>query len=149
MQHYTQTSGNYVGKSTTKNLHTLHRLPRRADRCPTNPELSFLLRAPLAKEAGGLGICSRIVFESKNDPVYAQTLRSIQRTHQQLLAGKRFDMPGFRPNNDYIREMQKYGFVKKDLGPDELFDYYQAEREYFDSFYYDPEIQDVRSANIR
>jgi len=45
--------------------------------------------------------------------------------------------------------MQKYGFVKKDLGPDELFDYYQAEREYFDSFYYDPEIQDARSANIR
>jgi len=58
-------------------------------------------------------------------------------------------MPGFRPNNDYIREMQKYGFVKKDLGPEELFDYYQAEREYFDSFFYDPEIRDVRSADFR
>ena len=115
----------------------------------SNPELSFLLRAPLAKEAGGLGICSRIVFESKNDPVYVQTLRAIQRTHQQLLTGKRFDMPGFRPNNDYIREMQKYGFVKKDLGPDELFDYYQAEREYFDSFFYDPDIRDIRSAGVR
>ena len=115
----------------------------------SNPELSFLLRAPLAKEAGGLGLCARVVFESKNDPVYVQTLRSIQRTHQQLQAGKRFDMPGFRPNNDYIREMQKYGFVKKDLGPDELFDYYQAEREYFDSFYYNPDIRDVRSAAIR
>ena len=51
--------------------------------------------------------------------------------------------------NDYIREMQKYGFVKKDLGPNELFDYYQAEREYFDSFYYDPTLRDVRSAGIQ
>ena len=115
----------------------------------SNPEMSFLLRAPLAKEAGGLGICPRIVFESKEDPLYQETLRSIQRTHQQLLAGKRFDMPGFRPNNDYIREMKKYGFVKKDLRPEELFDYYKAERDYFDSFYYDPSIRDVRSAGIR
>jgi cytochrome c553 len=115
----------------------------------SRPDQSFLLRAPLAKEAGGLGICSRIVFESKDDPVYQETLRSIERTHRQLLAGKRFDMPGFRPNGDYIREMQKYGFVKKDLAPDELFDYYQAEREYFDSFYYDPVLRDVRSAGIR
>jgi hypothetical protein len=115
----------------------------------SNPERSFLLRAPLAKEAGGLGICAKIVFESKDDPLYQETLQSIERAHQQLLADKRFDMPGFRPNSDYIREMQKYGFVKKDLGPDELFDYYKAEREYFDSFYYDPVIQDVRSAMIR
>jgi hypothetical protein len=115
----------------------------------SHPEKSFLLRAPLAKEAGGLGLCSRIVFASKDDPVYMQTLRSIERTHQQLMAGKRFDMPGFRPNTDYIREMQKYGFVKKDLAPDELFDYYQAEREYFDSFFYDPAIRDVRSAAIK
>ena len=115
----------------------------------SHPERSFLLRASLAKEAGGLGICSRIVFESKDDPVYQETLRSIQRAHQRLMEGKRFDMPGFRPNSDYIREMQKYGFVKKDLAPDELFDYYKAEREYFDSFFYDPAIRDVRSAEIR
>ena len=114
----------------------------------SHPELSFLLRAPLAKEAGGLGICSRIIFENKDDPVYRETLRSIERTHQQLIEGKRFGMPGFRPNSDYIREMQKYGFVKKDLGSEELFDYYQAEREYFDSFYYDPAIRDIRSAVI-
>jgi cytochrome c553 len=115
----------------------------------SNPERSFLLRAPLAKEAGGLGLCSRIVFENKDDPVYQETLRSIMRVHQQLQKGKRFDMPGFRPNSDYIREMQKYGFVKKDLAPDELFDYYQAEKEYFDSFFYDPALRDVGSAGIQ
>ncbi|MDR2117888.1 MAG: hypothetical protein LBP87_16045 [Planctomycetaceae bacterium] len=113
----------------------------------SNPERSFLLRASLAKEAGGLGICSKIVFENKDDPLYQEILRSLQRTHQQLETGKRFDMPGFRPNNDYIREMQKYGFVKKDLAPDETFDYYRAEKEYFDSWYYDPAIHDVKAAS--
>jgi hypothetical protein len=54
-------------------------------------------------------------------------------------------MPGFRPNNDYIREMQKYGFIKKDLKPDEIFDYYKIEKEYFDSWYYDPKIQNVKA----
>ncbi|MDR0521363.1 MAG: hypothetical protein LBH00_05870 [Planctomycetaceae bacterium] len=100
----------------------------------SNPDRSFLLRAPLAKEAGGLGLCSKIVFESKDDPVYQKTWQSIERAHRQLETGKRFDMPGFRPNSDYIREMQKYGFVKKDLKADETFDYYKAERKYFDSF---------------
>jgi hypothetical protein len=112
----------------------------------SNPERSFLLRAPLAKEAGGLGICSKIVFENKEDPLYQEILRSLQQTRQRLEAGKRFDMPGFRPNNDYIREMQKYGFVKKDLTPDETFDYYRTEKEYFDSWYYEPAIRDVKAA---
>ena len=115
----------------------------------SRPDQSFLLRASLSKAAGGLEICSKVVFESKDDPVYQATLQSIERTHQALLRGKRFDMPGFRPNSDYIREMQKYGFVKKDLGPNELFDYYKAEREYFDSFYYDPDIRDIRSSGIQ
>ena len=113
----------------------------------SNPERSFLLRAPLAKEAGGLGICSRIVFQNKDDPTYQETLRAIERTHRQLLAGKRFDMPGFRPNSDYIREMQKYGFVKKDLGQEELFNYFHVEREYFDSFYYNPSANDISGRN--
>ena len=115
----------------------------------SNPERSFLLRASLAKEAGGLGICSRIVFESTDDPLYQEVLRSIERTHQQFMEGKRFGMPGFRPNSDYIREMQRYGFVRRDLGAYELFDYYEAERQYFDAFYFDPDIRDIRSSAIR
>lgn len=112
----------------------------------TNPEQSLLLRAPLAKEAGGLGICSRIEFKSKDDPVYQNVLNSLNDMKRRMDEGKRFDMPGFRPNDDYIREMQKYGFVKKDLGPNETFDFYKAEKEYFDSWHYDPAIKDVKSA---
>jgi hypothetical protein len=111
----------------------------------SNPERSFLLRAPLAKEAGGLGACQRIIFENKDDPLYKELLKSINNTKQRLEKNKRFDMPGFRPNNDYIREMQKYGFIKKDLKPDETFDYYKIEKEYFDSWYYDPKIQNVKA----
>jgi len=138
---YTVTHGDYGGGGNIADGGTFINISR--------PEQSFLLRAPLAKEAGGLGICSRIVFESKDDPLYRELLQSIELAHHQLQVGKRYGMPGFRPHNDYIREMQKYGFVKKDLGPDELFDYNQAEREYFDSFYYDPAIRDIRSAGIR
>ncbi|GHT35923.1 hypothetical protein FACS189427_06400 [Planctomycetales bacterium] len=112
----------------------------------SNPDRSFLLRAPLAKEAGGLGLCSRIEFKDKNDPLYKKILASIEVPHKRLEEGKRFDMPGFRPNDDYIREMQKYGFVKKDLGANETFDFYKAEKEYFDSWYYDPATKDVKSA---
>ena len=112
----------------------------------SNPEKSFVLRAPLAKSAGGLELCSKVVFESKEDKLYQQMLANIEKAKSRLEEGKRFDMPGFRPNDDYIREMQKYGFVKKDLGPMETFDYYKAEKEYFDSWYFDPELGDVKAA---
>lgn len=112
----------------------------------SNPESSILVRAPLAKEAGGLGLCSRIEFKDKDDPLYRDIVRRLGETNRQLNEGKRFDMEGFRPNGDYIREMQKYGFVKKDLAPGELFDYYKAEKEYFDSWYYAPELRDVKAA---
>jgi hypothetical protein len=93
--------------------------------------------------------CARIVFESTSDPFYQALLATLQDAHQRLHLEKRFDMPGFRPNDDYIREMQKYGFVKKDLGPAELFDYYQAEQDYFDAWHFDPQTGDVKaSANI-
>ena len=32
---------------------------------------------------------------------------------------KRFDMPDFRPRDEYIREMQRFGFLPKDRGPDD------------------------------
>ena len=116
----------------------------------SNPERSMILRAPLAKKAGGMEACQKIIFEDTNDPFYREILAALQDANRRLNIEKRFDMPGFRPNDDYIREMQKYGFVKKDLGPTETFDYYQAERDYFDSWYFDPQTGDVKaSANIK
>jgi len=100
------------------------------------PEKSYWLLAPLAKEAGGLELCSRPVFKGTSDPLYKAILASIRDAHNRLLAGKRFDMPGFRPNQHYIREMQRFGFLPKDLGPDDPIDVYKVDRAYWDSFLY-------------
>jgi hypothetical protein len=100
----------------------------------SRPEQSRLLRAPLAKSAGGLGICSKTVFADTQDPLYQKTLAALRVGHENLMAGKRFDMPGFRPNKDYLREMQRFGFLPKDLAPDAPVDPYAVDRAYWDSF---------------
>lgn len=102
------------------------------------PEKSYILLAPLAKTAGGLELCGKPIFPNTDDPLYKKTLAAIQNAHQQLQEGKRFDMPGFRPNQHYIREMQRFGFIPKDLGPEDPVDYYQVDRAYWDSFLYQP-----------
>jgi len=104
----------------------------------TRPEKSYILRAPLAKEAGGLGICEEAVLQSTDDPLYQGMLAAIRNAHDRLEKGKRFDMPGFRPNEHYIREMQRFGFLPKDLGPDDPVDVYATDRAYWDSFDYQP-----------
>ncbi len=66
-------------------------------------------------------------------------LGAIRNAHDRLEQGKRFDMPGFRPNEHYIREMQRFGFIPKDLAPDAPVDPYPVDRAYWDSFYHRPE----------
>jgi len=105
----------------------------------TRPEKSYLLLAPLAKKAGGLGLCKEMVFENTEDPLYQQILASVRDAHNRLEEGKRFDMPGFRPNEHYLREMQRFGFLPKDLGPDDPVDCYAVDRAYWDSFVYPSE----------
>ncbi|RMF92472.1 MAG: hypothetical protein D6741_14895, partial [Planctomycetota bacterium] len=102
------------------------------------PEKSYLLLAPLAKQAGGLELCGKPVLASKDDPLYKAMYASIDDAHRRLLAGKRFDMPGFRPNQHYIREMQRFGILPSDLGPDDPIDVYAVDRAYWDSFLYRP-----------
>ncbi|MCX7886154.1 MAG: hypothetical protein N3B01_02705 [Verrucomicrobiae bacterium] len=107
----------------------------------SRPEKSLILRAPLAKEAGGLALCEQISFKDTNDPLYKQILAAIQDAHRRLMTGKRFDMPGFRPNEHYIREMQRFGFLPKNLSPDAPIDIYAIDRAYWDSFNYLPPSQ--------
>jgi hypothetical protein len=47
-------------------------------------------------------------------------------------------MPGFRPNRHYIREMQRFGFLPKDLGPDDPIDHYATDQAYWASFWWRP-----------
>lgn len=102
----------------------------------TRPEKSILLRAPLAREAGGLGLCKGDVFTSTSDPDYQIILKSIEDAAQHLAQKKRFDMPGFRPNEHYIREMQRFGALPEKLSPTDPINIYATDNRYWKSFWY-------------
>ena len=97
-----------------------------------------MLRAPLAKPAGGEARCKEIVFKDTSDPLYVRMLAAIRSAAKKLQAEKRFDMDGFRPNKYYIREMQRFGFLPSDLKTDDPIDVYAVDRAYWDSFLYLP-----------
>jgi hypothetical protein len=105
------------------------------------PEKSLLLRAPLAKEAGGLGLCEHPVFTSANDPGYQSLLAAIHASAEKLRQHKRFDMPGFRPNEHYVRELQRFAILPDDLNAADSIDIYSTDRAYWESFWYLPPAQ--------
>lgn len=104
----------------------------------TRPEKSLLLRAPLDPAHGGLGICSQTAFADTNDADYVKLRAAIDAGAEQLKKEKRFDLPGFVPNEHYIREMQRYGFLPPDHDPRSVVDYYALDRAYWQSFWHRP-----------
>jgi len=101
----------------------------------THPDKSLLLLAPLAKEAGGLGLCGN-VFRDTTDPDYGKLLAAIEASAKRLRTDKRFDMEGFRPNRHYIREMQRFGILPEDLKPTDPIDIYKTDEAYWRSFWH-------------
>ncbi len=104
----------------------------------TRPEKSLVLRAPLAKENGGLALCGSDVLKTTADPAYQAMLAAIRRSAGQLKAEKRFDMPGFRPNKHYIREMKRFEILPADLGQNDPVDVYITDQKYWQSFWHKP-----------
>lgn len=102
----------------------------------TNPEKSTLLLAPLSKSAGGYESCGKAIFKNKKDPRYKKILSGIERTKQHLDQIKRFDMPGFVPRPEYVREMQKYGTLPPETKPSDVTDVYKLEQQYWQSQWY-------------
>ncbi len=116
----------------------------------SRPENSMILLAPLAKEAGGYQWCksksadgqaSQLagVFRDAQDPDYQAILRAIRAAKAQLETAKRFDMPGFRPNEHYLREMKRYGVLPAsfDLARDPI-NAYELDRAYWCSLWHQP-----------
>jgi len=99
----------------------------------TRPETSLFLRAPLAKEAGGLALCGRAVFADANDADYRTIRAAIDEAAGQLAGKRRFGMKGFVPNRYYIQEMQNFGILPRPLPPDYRIDVYATDRAYFRS----------------
>ncbi|NQU24092.1 MAG: PD40 domain-containing protein [Candidatus Nealsonbacteria bacterium] len=114
----------------------------------TRPEMSLPLLKALAPAGGGLGMVKRVqkdgetveetvyVFESTDDPDYQAMLAVICKAQEKLNRIKRFDMPGFRPNEHYIREMKLYGILPEQFGPDDPIDPYEIDRRYWKSHWY-------------
>jgi hypothetical protein len=110
----------------------------------SRPEKSLMLLAPLATQDGGLQLCrSRggeplAVFTNRADPDYQTLLNMIEAGKGNLTSIKRFDMPGFRPRPEYVREMKRYGILPRDLPADTLIDVYATDRKYWESLWYRP-----------
>lgn len=105
----------------------------------TRPEKSMLLLAPLSREAGGYGLCGQPVFANAAEPDYRVVLAAIQEAGKWLDETKRFDMPGFRPRIDWVREMKRFGILPPGQDPADAVDYYALERDYWKSLWYRPE----------
>ncbi len=111
----------------------------------TRPEKSIMLLAPLAAASGGWGVCRDLksnqpatVFADQNDPGYEALLALIAAGKDYLAENTRFDMPGFRPRFDWVREMKRYGVLPECVKPEDVTDVYSIEQEYWKSFWHQP-----------
>jgi len=108
----------------------------------TRPELSMVLLAPLAGNAGGWGLCAESsnqpVFRNTSDPGYRALLAMCTAGKDHLETIKRFDMPGFQPRPEWLREMRRYGVLTADLDPTGPVDPYAVEKRYWETLWYRP-----------
>ena len=108
----------------------------------TQPAHSLLLLAPLAKAAGGFELCRaknghRVpVFTNTADPDYRTLLAMVTAGKKNLDSIKRFDIAGFRPLPEYLREMKRYGVLPPGHRDADAVDPYDLDRRYWESQWY-------------
>lgn len=108
----------------------------------SRPEKSLMLLAPLAAEAGGFAICDgdgAPVFATTDDADYRTLLAMIEAGAVDLADRKRFDVEGFQPLPQYLREMRRYGVLPADWPDDRRVDPYELDRRYWESLQLPPE----------
>jgi hypothetical protein len=107
----------------------------------TRPEMSLMLLAPLAESAGGYERCRDqegqpvAIFANKDDADYQVLLTAIAAGKAELERLKRFDMAGFQPRPEYLREMRRYGVLPPDFDDDTPVDPYELDRRYWESLW--------------
>ena len=116
----------------------------------TEPGKSLALLAPLAREAGGYGVCRKIgrdgklgaaakVLGGRDDPTFRAMLAAIREGKAELDRITRFDMPNFRPSADYVREMKRFGILPAGLDPARRpIDVYRTDQAYWRSLWHRP-----------
>lgn len=105
----------------------------------SHPEHSPLLLGPLAKEAGGWGTCPHR-FNGTSDPQYRSLLNLIRERKRQYDEVPRYGTPEFKPNEQYVREMKKFGVLPAqfELQRDTI-DVFDVDQRYWKLFWYHPE----------
>jgi len=129
----------------------------------SRPETSLILLSSLSRDAGGYAegkpvsiggdvkpaaedrsrppqpIVHPIVFTDTSDPDYQKILAHIEAAQQTLKEIKRFDMPGFKPNEHYVREMKRYGVLAESfhLASDPI-NVYATDEAYWRSLWHRP-----------
>ena len=120
----------------------------------SRPAESLILLAPLAAKAGGLELCRQrppadrpeqpaAVFRGTSDPDYEKILAMCRAGSEYLDRIKRFNMPGFRPSEFYVREMKRFGILPPDADPAAI-DVYQTDQAYWASHWWRPEYASAR-----
>jgi len=120
----------------------------------SHPEKSMILRASLAKEAGGCEWCkaedgrSAPAFRDTTDPASQASLQAIQAAKARMESYGRPDMPGFRPGDYYVRWMKRFGILPAsfDLAIEPI-DVYETDKAYWRSLWYKPPAAGTASAN--
>lgn len=113
----------------------------------SRPEDSLLLLAPLAREEGGFaGVAGDAspktcppTFRSTRNTDYQKLLLSIYKVAEELNRIKRFDMPGFRPRPEYLREMKRFDILPSTFDDrNDPADPYLIDAKYWQSFWFQP-----------
>ena len=102
----------------------------------TRPERSAVLLAPLAKDAGGWGICPD-VFASKDDPDYKTMLTAAMNWQAEWQKSNAFGSPTFMVNDQYIREMVRFGILPENTRAEGV-NPYETDQRYWQMFHYNP-----------
>ena len=113
----------------------------------SHPEKSMILMASLAKEAGGYEWCKTKdgqpagVFRDIQDPDYQAILKAVQMAKERQEKIGRFDVPGFRPNEHYVRWMKNFGILPQgfDAAKDPI-NPYETDKAYWRSLWYRPPV---------
>lgn len=82
----------------------------------SRPEQSPLIKAPLAKAAGGWEMCGK-VFASKEDQDYRRMLDSLRASKTGRDKIPRYATPEWRANRQYVREMKRFGILPASFDP--------------------------------
>ena len=111
----------------------------------SRPEKSILLLAPLSEKAGGWGLCHAAgtnehsaVFADTHDPDYVKLLALCTAGRDRLNQIKRFDMPGFAPRPEWIREMKRYNILPESTSTSDALNVYAIENNYWRSLWWQP-----------